>query len=576
MKNILCKLLLILFVFSLPISLKAEKFHGKIQTNRKKAQTKDAGERCRRAQGATELNINNVRARIGTGGNMWYDGASAQYFVPKDGNSTSLYCAALWIGGEDELGQLRLAAMRFGQSGDDFWPGPITNDNTAYTDAAVCNEFDRHFKINKADVERFVGMCTGNNGAFNFAEYSAEDVPEIIDQWKQIANLKKPGYSKYLAPFYDNDGDGEYNWENGDYPYYDLSNELCPRTIKASLKPGDKYEDIPTMESEAKWMGRDTIKGGKLVDQVLKGDQTLWWVFNDKGNTHTETGGTPIGLEIRAQAFAFSTNDEINNMTFYSYEIVNRSSYTLSQTYFSQWVDPDLGYAGDDYVGCDVERGLGYCYNGKAVDGPGTGAYQGIPPAVGIDFFQGPYMDPDSLDNPKIDIDKMRASIDANKLTTPVQQGGYAIYDSVTGVFLQLDTIRLTDDAALFKDYWYFKPGDIVGNCAINGVNFGNGIIDDERFGMRRFVYYNNNLNPVNGEPMEAKDYYNYLRGIWKNNQRMTYGGSGITASGGGPGEVPYCDFMFPGNSDRWNWGTDRSEERRVGKECRSRWSPYH
>ena len=24
------------------------------------------------------------------------------------------------------------------------------------------------------------------------------------------------------------------------------------------------------------------------------------------------------------------------------------------------------------------------------------------------------------------------------------------------------------------------------------------------------------------------------------------------------------------------NVGADRSEERRVGKECRSRWSPYH
>ena len=23
-------------------------------------------------------------------------------------------------------------------------------------------------------------------------------------------------------------------------------------------------------------------------------------------------------------------------------------------------------------------------------------------------------------------------------------------------------------------------------------------------------------------------------------------------------------------------WGSSRSEERRVGKECRSRWSPYH
>ena len=27
---------------------------------------------------------------------------------------------------------------------------------------------------------------------------------------------------------------------------------------------------------------------------------------------------------------------------------------------------------------------------------------------------------------------------------------------------------------------------------------------------------------------------------------------------------------------DLTNFGGDRSEERRVGKECRSRWSPYH
>src|SRR3712207_7784125 len=30
-----------------------------------------------------------------------------------------------------------------------------------------------------------------------------------------------------------------------------------------------------------------------------------------------------------------------------------------------------------------------------------------------------------------------------------------------------------------------------------------------------------------------------------------------------------------PANRMEW-WITDRSEERRVGKECRSRWSPYH
>src|SRR2546426_1416973 len=31
-----------------------------------------------------------------------------------------------------------------------------------------------------------------------------------------------------------------------------------------------------------------------------------------------------------------------------------------------------------------------------------------------------------------------------------------------------------------------------------------------------------------------------------------------------------------PGPGVAWVHGTDRSEERRVGKECRSRWSPYH
>ncbi len=35
---------------------------------------------------------------------------------------------------------------------------------------------------------------------------------------------------------------------------------------------------------------------------------------------------------------------------------------------------------------------------------------------------------------------------------------------------------------------------------AINGVNFGDGIVDNERFGMRRFVYHNND-NSVVGDP---------------------------------------------------------------------------
>ena len=35
------------------------------------------------------------------------------------------------------------------------------------------------------------------------------------------------------------------------------------------------------------------------------GDLNYWWVMNDKGNIHTETGADPIGMEIRGQAFCF-------------------------------------------------------------------------------------------------------------------------------------------------------------------------------------------------------------------------------------------------------------------------------
>ena len=38
---------------------------------------------------------------------------------------------------------------------------------------------------------------------------------------------------------------------------------------------------------------------------------------------------------------------------------------------------------------------------------------------------------------------------------------------------------------------------------------------------------------------------------------------------------IHFDDYFYPNNSDS-KIGINRSEERRVGKECRSRWSPYH
>ena len=539
MKNIFIKTALLAFLFSSTMGTAvARECTTCMKKTTKKSAVQSKAALCKRAQSTAELNVNNVRALINGYGNMWYDGSITQYHIPKDGNSTPLYCAALWIGGTDVNDQLRLAALRFGQNGDDYWPGPLTTDGTADITIDVCNQYDRHYIITQAQVTTFMQMFNWDDYPPTPNEnYDESAIAQVIKEWPAHGDIDKH-QSFYLAPFFDANGDRRYDYHDGDYPYYDFDNELCPRTLKAKLAPGENYTPFPTYEDSA-----GIVKGGLLSDQVLKGDQTIWWVFNDMGNTHTESGGQPIGLEIRAQAFAFATNDEINNMTFYSYEIINRSTYELRNTYFSQWVDPDLGYGYDDYIGCDVKRGLGYCYNGKDVDGPGTGAYSGIPPAVGIDFFQGPYMDADGKDNPKIDIDKMR-------LYYPTKLSNYVVADTV----LRYDTISLTDDADLYYPLaWYFTPNDSVGNCAINGVNFGNNIVDDERFGMRRFVYYENSTNSINGEPSKATDYYNYLQGFWKNGSHMKYGGNAISS---GTSDLN-CDFMFPGDSDPLHWGTN-------------------
>jgi hypothetical protein len=510
MKNIIRFLLLTTFVIGLSKVTLSEEWPV-LKSHKNNVTNKSIAEGCLPASASTDLDVNNVRARINTGGDMWWDlQGNAEYFIPGNTTKTSMFSAALWIGGLDVNGQLKLCANRYRGNGNDYWTGPISRDGTASTDAETCEQYDKFFVITRAEVEEF-------KAAFVEGFPAGYEIPRSIRDWPAMD--PDPSHSPYLAPFFDQDGDLTYNPDNGDYPYYDFDNTLCPINYPPGTPQPKPMEGI-----------------GILADQVLKGDKTLWWVFNDKGNIHTETKGEAIGLEIRAQAFGFSTNDEINNMTFYSYEIINRSTYRLTETYFSQWVDTDLGYAQDDYVGCDVLRGLGYCYNGVDPDGQGKPQdYGAQPPAVGVDFFQGPYMDPDGCDNPKFIGDSLGGPSFGGSCNIVSQDG------AILNMIYQNDTSIVSGNF-------------IVRAAAINGVNFGNGLIDDERFGMRRFVYHNNTggLDAIT-DPDIAPEYYNLLRGIWKDNERMIYWGLGHPSAGG---TGPPCDFMFPDDTDPCNWGT--------------------
>lgn len=415
---------------------------------------------CAPPVGSDELSINNVRAVIQTGGDMWWDLVSIpQYEIPKESGTTSLYAGSLWLGGRDASGQLKVAALRFRASGVDFWTGPL-NTITSEIDPSTCNEYDQHFKTTRIEVEEFL---------------AGEPATLAMQEWPAHGDPSK-NEAAYLAPFEDVDGDGYYVSENGDYPKYELSGE------------------VQNCE-------------GELLS--IYGDENLWWIFNDKGNIHTETGGEAIGMEIRAQAFAFATNDEVNNMTFYNYELVNRSSFSLRDTYFGFWVDADLGNALDDFVGCDVERGLGFCYNGDEFDDDNQGrpGYGENPPAIGVDFFQGPFQDKDQKDNCLCDN-----------------------YDDA-----------IADDGIVYSG---------------SGVGYGDGTVDNERLGMRAFLYHINVAGSVIGDPSVATDYYNFLRSIWIDNSSMYYGGTGHQNSGGVLQPLIEADFMFPGDSDPLGWGT--------------------
>ena len=394
---------------------------------------------CAAPSSSTYLDVGNVRALVLGGGDMWWDLSTAQYEVPKDGNIHSIFAGALWIGGLDDSNNLKVAAMTYRTAGVDFFPGPLNGniESPEYgsVNVDVCNEYDNHWSIKLSDVEAFLdyNTCVSDPNCSEQIIYPGYEIPDVITNWP-ASRLNFDGTYDYLAPYIDVNADGEFN--DDDYPAYNIAGNLnCAN------------------------------------DDMLYGDQSIWWVFNDRGNFHGETSGADIGLEIQAQAFAYKTVDELGDMTFYSYKIINRSTETLNETYFGQWVDPDVGNYQDDYIGCDVELGLGYCYNGDNNDESdalqGVNGYGENPPAVGVDFFRGPLAD----NNDGIDNDR----------DGEVDEEGEQI---------------------IMSKFVYYN------NAA-----------------------WDTDIYDWNNDPVFAIDYYNYLKGIWTNGQPMTYGGNGGVAT---------------------------------------------
>lgn len=299
------------------------------------------------------LDANSVKTTILNRGDMHWDLAAASYEVPKNSGASSVFASGLWIGGLDAGGNIHLSAMTYRQAGMDYWPGPLDTLNGT-TDSATAFAYDRIWKVDHnqiAEFQYYFSVGSVQNGGYT----PARDITE----WPAHGT---GNFTRNLAPFVDVNNNGIYDpLTGGDYP-------------------------------------------------KIKGDQMLWWVFNDNLAPHTETGGLPLKFEIHASAYEFAcptvhdSDRALNYTTFYNFRIFNRSGVQYDSVTIGLFHDIDLGAFDDDYVGCYPAGNYAFAYNGDPNDGwssaaqPGT--YGANPPMISSAILNGPQADPgDAVDN---------------------------------------------------------------------------------------------------------------------------------------------------------------------------------
>lgn len=476
MKSIRFQLILCFFLASV-VQLMAH--IGPRNGNRPAGTTAENRAVCRPGISELDMDVNNVRARLRTGGDVWWDGSRGLYVVPKPAEGqpavSSIFAGGVWVGGRDKAGNIKLAGVTYRSLTDNFdwFPGPL--DLAGQTDEPICKNWDRFFSVDGEAVRNHIAAYDAAISAG--VQYSCDSIPPDVLYWPGQGNpywndkydFELPDQS--LGAFYDEIGDGIYDPCGGDFPTIEIRD----------CEPADRN------------------KAKELIP-----DEMVFWIYNDNGGVHRLTAGDAIQMEVQVQSFAYATNDEINDMSFYRYKLINRADSDIIDCYFAMWVDPDLGCYSDDYTGCDVGRSLAYTYNEDGLDGSdgincagGTNTYKDRIPMIGTDYFRGPR-------GPKIFLK---------------DNDGNILYDA-DGKKILIDPEPFTGD--------------------------GDTLIE---LGMTSFIYTNNcaigSPDPATCDPEDRDEpFYNNIRGLWRNGEPITYGGTGYNP-GTGTDTVKY---VFPDN----------------------------
>jgi hypothetical protein len=182
-----------------------------------------------------------------------------------------------------------------------------------------------------------------------------------------------------------------------DIPPGNSSADISSETADGEGDPGTIYGQYHTDWTEWPWhdgapfddKNKDGIYDPAVdVPGVPGADQTIWCVACDEPGPAMWPYFSPsLGMEIQTTYWGYRSEGALGYMYFRRYVLINRNSFPFDSMYVALWADVDLGNPGDDLLGCDTTRSIGFVYNGQETDR----AYTPLPPpAVGFDFFQGP------------------------------------------------------------------------------------------------------------------------------------------------------------------------------------------